>query len=135
VAGGLLTLTLAIGAAVVVMATAHAFAVVVAAYVAVSVLRPVLDPLLSGWMVTRIGPSVRATALSAKDMFDSAGQIAGGPVIGVIGALTSIRIALLAGAAALAPAAVCVTAASRRIRPRPPATVADAEAAEAGQGV
>jgi len=131
VAGGLLALTLAIGAAVVVMATAHAFAVVVAAYVAVSVLRPVLDPLLSGWMVTRIEPSVRATALSAKDMFDSAGQIVGGPVIGVIGTLTSIRIALLAGAAALAPAAACVTAASRGIRPRPVATVADAEAAEA----
>jgi MFS transporter, DHA3 family, tetracycline resistance protein len=133
VAGGLLALTLAIGAAVVVMATAHAFAVVVAAYVAVSLLRPVLDPLLSGWMVTRIEPSVRATALSAKDMFDSAGQIAGGPVIGAIGTLTSIRIALLAGAAALVPAAACVAAASRRIRPRIWATVAGAEAAEAAQ--
>ena len=133
VAGGLLVLTLAIGAAVVLMATAHAFAVVVAAYVAVSVLRPVLDPLLSGWMVTRIESSVRATALSAKDMFDSAGQIAGGPVFGVVGTLTSIRIALLAGAAALAPAAACVAAASRRIRPRPVSTVAEAEAAEAGQ--
>jgi MFS transporter, DHA3 family, tetracycline resistance protein len=130
VAGGLLALTLAIGAAVLVMATAHAFAVVVAAYVAVSVLRPVLDPLLSGWMVTRIAPSVRATALSAKDMFDSAGQIAGGPVIGAVGTLTSIRIALLAGAAALAPAAACVVAASRQIRPRQVATVAEAEAAE-----
>jgi DHA3 family tetracycline resistance protein-like MFS transporter len=130
VAGGLLALTLAIGAAVLVMATAHAFAVVVAAYVAVSVLRPVLDPLLSGWMVTRIAPSVRATALSAKDMFDSAGQIAGGPVIGAVGTLTSIRIALLAGAAALAPAAACVVAANRRIRPRQVATVAEAEAAE-----
>jgi hypothetical protein len=45
-------------------------------------------------------PSVRATALSAKDLFDSAGQIAGGPVVGVIGTLISIRAALLAGAAA-----------------------------------
>ena len=134
VAGGLLILTLAIGVAVIVMASANAFAVVVAAYVAVSVLRPVLDPLLSGWMITRIESSVRATALSAKDMFDSAGQIAGGPVIGAIGTLTSIRIALLAGAAALAPAAACVAAASRRIRPRIWANVAGAEAAEAGQG-
>jgi DHA3 family tetracycline resistance protein-like MFS transporter len=132
VAGGLLALTLAIGAAVVVMATAHAFALVVTAYVAVSVLRPVVDPLLSGWMVTRIESSVRATALSAKDMFDSGGQIVGGPVIGAVGTLTSIRIALLAGAAALAPAAACVALASRRIRPRTRATIADAEAAEAG---
>ncbi len=85
VAGGLLVAIVAIGAATVAMATAHAFALVAGAYIAISVLRPVLDPLLSGWMVTRIEPSVRATALSAKDMFDSAGQIAGGPVIGVIG--------------------------------------------------
>lgn len=117
-AGALLAATLAIGGAVVAMATTHAFAIVVAAYIAVWVLRPVLHPLVSGWMVGRIDPSVRATALSAKDMFDSAGQIAGGPVIGVIGTLASVRIALLAGAAALAPAAACVSAASRRIRPR-----------------
>ncbi len=131
VAGGLLILTLAIGAAAVAMAVAHTFVLVVAAYIAVTVFRPVLDPLLSGWMITRIEPAVRATALSAKDMFDSAGQIAGGPVIGVIGTFASIRIALLAGAAALAPAAACVVAASRRIRPRMAGTVADAEAAEA----
>jgi MFS transporter, DHA3 family, tetracycline resistance protein len=117
VVGALLVLTVAIGAAVVGMATAHAFAVVVATYLVVSVLRPVLDPLLSGWMVGRIQPSVRATALSAKDMFDSGGQILGGPVVGAIGTLASLRIALLAGAAALGPAAACIAAASRRIRP------------------
>jgi len=117
-AGALLAATLAIGGAVVVMATTHTFGVVVAAYLAVWVLRPVLHPLVSGWMVGRIDPSVRATALSAKDMFDSAGQIAGGPVIGIIGTLASVRIALLTGAAALAPAAACVAAANRRIRPR-----------------
>ena len=132
VAGGLLVAIVAIGAATVAMATAHAFALVAGAYIAIWVLRPVLDPLLSGWMITRIEPSVRATALSAKDMFDSAGQIAGGPVIGVIGSLASIRIALLTSAAALAPAAACVAAASRRIRPRTTGTVADAEAAESG---
>jgi MFS transporter, DHA3 family, tetracycline resistance protein len=130
VASGLLVLTLAIGGAVVVMAAAHSFAVVVGAYLAVTVLRPVLDPLLSGWLVTRIEPSVRATTLSAKEMFDSAGQILGGPAFGVIGTLATIRVALLAGAAALGPAAVCVAAASRRIRPRSRATVAAAESAD-----
>ncbi len=113
------------------MATAHSFVVAAAAYLGVSLLRPVYYPLVDGWMVTRIDPSVRATALSAKDMFDSAGQIIGGPVIGVIGTLASIRIALLAGAATLAPAAACIGAASRRIRPRTSGTVADAESAEA----
>jgi MFS transporter, DHA3 family, tetracycline resistance protein len=130
VVGALLVLTLAIGAAVVGMATTHAFAVVVAAYLVVSVLRPVLYPLVSGWMVGRIEPSVRATALSARDMFDSGGQILGGPIVGAIGTLASVRIALLAGAAALAPAAACIAAASRRIRPRAAATVAELEAAD-----
>jgi MFS transporter, DHA3 family, tetracycline resistance protein len=131
VVGALLVLTLVIGAAVVGMATAHAFVVVVGLYLVVAVLRPVLYPLVSGWMVGRIEPAVRATALSARDMFDSAGQIVGGPVIGVIGTWASIRIALLAGAAALGPAAACVVAASRRIRPRTTATVGDVAAAEA----
>jgi hypothetical protein len=117
VVGALLMLTLAIAGAVVGLATAHAFAVVVVTYLVVSVLRPVLYPLVSGWMVGRIEPSVRATALSARDMFDSAGQMLGGPVVGAIGTLASLRIALLAGAAALAPAAACIAAASRRVRP------------------
>jgi MFS transporter, DHA3 family, tetracycline resistance protein len=130
VVGALLVLTIMIGLAVVGMATAHAFAVVVGGYIVVSVLRPVLYPLVSGWMVGRIEPAVRATALSARDMFDSAGQIMGGPVIGVIGTLASLRIALLAGAAALGPAAAFVAAASRRIRPRLAATVGEVEAAE-----
>jgi MFS transporter, DHA3 family, tetracycline resistance protein len=117
VVGALLVLTLAIAGAVVGLATAHAFVVVVVTYLVVSVLRPVLDPLLSGWMVGRIEPSVRATALSAREMFDSGGQFLGGPVVGAIGTFASLRIALLAGAAALGPAVAFITAASRRIRP------------------
>ncbi|HXW47662.1 MAG TPA: MFS transporter [Streptosporangiaceae bacterium] len=139
VADALLVLTLAIGIGVIVMATARGFAVAVAAYLVISVLRPVFDPLIDGWMVTRIEPSVRATALSAREMFDSGGQIIGGPVIGVIGTLTSIRIALMAGAAALVPAAGCLVAASRRIRPRfravSEASAADLGAVEAGAGL
>jgi MFS transporter, DHA3 family, tetracycline resistance protein len=126
IVGALLVLTVAIAAAAVGLATAHAFAVVVVTYLVVAVLRPVLYPLVSGWMVGRIEPSVRATVLSARDMFDSAGQIAGGPLIGAIGTLASLRIALLAGAAALGPAAACIAAASRRIRPRVPEGQLDA---------
>jgi MFS transporter, DHA3 family, tetracycline resistance protein len=119
VAGALLVLIIAIGAAAVVMAMAHAFVVAVAAYLAVELLRPVINPLVTGWMVARIEPSVRATALSAQEMFDSGGQIVGGPVIGLIGTLASVRVALLAGAAAMAPAAAFVGAASRSQRAGP----------------
>jgi len=61
VVGALLVLTLAIGGAAVGLATAHVFVVAVLAYLVVAVLRPVLYPLVSGWMVSRIEPSVRAT--------------------------------------------------------------------------
>jgi hypothetical protein len=64
-------------------------------------------------------------------MFDSGGQIIGGPVVGVIGTFASIRIALLVGAAALSPAAACIAAASRRIAPRTAAAVGEAKAAGA----
>lgn len=135
VASALLTLTAAIAAGVVAMATTRSFAVAIGAYLLISVLRPVVSPLIDGWMVTRIDPSVRATALSARDMFDSGGQFIGGPVVGVIGTLTSIRIALLAGAAALGPALACLAAASRRIRPRPGGPAADGTGpAAAGTG-
>lgn len=129
VASAVLALTVAIGVGVVAMATTHSFAAAVAAYLLIEVLRPVISPLIDGWMVTRIEPSVRATALSARDMFDAGGQIIGGPVVGVVGTLTSIRIALLAGAAALAPAVACLAAASRRIRPQPIRTGAGTETA------
>jgi MFS transporter, DHA3 family, tetracycline resistance protein len=128
VVGALLAATLAIAAAVVGLATAHAFAVVVVTYLVVSVLRPVLYPLLSGWLVSRIEPSVRATALSARDMFDSGGQILGGPVVGAIGTFGSLRIALLAGAVALGPAAACIAAAGRAVGVRAAATAVAAPA-------
>lgn len=115
VAGTLLTLTLLIAAGVLAMAGAPTFAFAVAAYLLVQVLRPVAYPLLTGWIVGRVDSRVRATALSARDMFDSGGQIAGGPLIGWIGLIATVRTALFAGALALAPAAGLLLAATRRI--------------------
>jgi MFS transporter, DHA3 family, tetracycline resistance protein len=114
VAGTLLACTLVTGAAVVVLGAVRVFPLAVAAYLVVAMVRPLFSPLMSGWMIARIEPGVRATALSAVDLFDSGGQIVGGPVVGVIGTLTSIRVALMAGAAALAPAAVAVAGAAAR---------------------
>jgi hypothetical protein len=101
-------------------------------------MRPVFSPLVTGWVVGRVDSSVRATALSATDMFDSGGQIVGGPVVGVIGVLATIRIALVAGAAALVPAAGLLVAATRKVRIRNEAagpTAADTAAPDVGAGV
>jgi hypothetical protein len=64
---------------------------------------------------------------SISGQADAIGQSAGGPVIGAIGNVWGIRAALLAGATALAPAAVLFARASQR-REVIPARAAGTEA-------
>jgi DHA3 family tetracycline resistance protein-like MFS transporter len=116
IAPTLLALTVATALAVVLMASTSAFILVVAAYLVVATLRPVFSPLVTGWVVGRVDSSVCATALSATDLLDSAGQIVGGPIVGAIGVLASVRAALLAGGVALGPAAALLAAAARQVR-------------------
>ena len=120
VASTLLALTVATAVAVVLMASTSAFIPVIAAYLVVATLRPVFPPLVTGWVVGRVDSSVCATALSATDLLDSAGQIVGGPIVGAIGVAASVRAALLAGGVALGPAAALLAAAARRVRFRRP---------------
>jgi DHA3 family tetracycline resistance protein-like MFS transporter len=129
----LLILTAVTAVLVVVLGTARGFAVAVVAYLVISALRPAYEPLVTGWMVVRVDAKVRATALSARDMCDAGGQIAGGPAIGVVGNLVSVRAALLAGAAALGPAMILLVSATRRIRAEF-ATVAAADPADEPAG-
>ncbi|HEX2143440.1 MAG TPA: MFS transporter [Glycomyces sp.] len=94
----------------------ESFWVAIAFLLLVSTARPLYEPLVNGWLVVRIEPKVRATALSARDMFDSGGQIAGGPVIGAIGSAFSIRTAILTGAAVLVPAVLFLIGMERKAK-------------------
>ena len=81
----------------------RSFWVAVALYWAVGVLRGVHGPLSSTWFNQRIDdPQVRATMFSVRGQVDAIGQIASGPIMGVIGN-ASIRAALVASAAILSP--------------------------------
>jgi DHA3 family tetracycline resistance protein-like MFS transporter len=67
------------------------------------VLREVRYPLNTAWVNLNVDDSqVRATLLSASSQVDAIGQLAGGPVLGVVGN-TSIRTALLSSALLLTP--------------------------------
>lgn len=121
VAGTLLAVTALVAVGALVLASAHGFALAVAAYLLVQVVRPVSYPLISGWVASRVDSRVRATALSAHDLFDSGGQILGGPVVGWVGLAVSVRAALYAGAIALAPALGLLAAATRRVPAAPDA--------------
>ncbi len=133
----LLGATVLIALGVAAMASAHVFVFAALAYLLVQAVRPVINPLMTGWIVGRVPPGVRATALSARDMFDSGGQMLGGPIVGWIGLSRSIRAALYAGAAAFAPALILLVAATRRVRALPPVVdqlPGEADADELGVG-
>lgn len=65
--------------------------------------REVIYPVYTGWVNRRIDSKVRATLLSMTSQVDAIGQIAGGPVLGVIGNTFSVRAALTASGIILSP--------------------------------
>lgn len=91
--------------AALVFALAASPALAIAAYLAVSACRGLINPLQSAWVNRTIeDSSVRATVLSIVNQSDAVGQVAGGPAIGAVGSSVGLRPALALGAAALAPA-------------------------------
>jgi MFS transporter, DHA3 family, tetracycline resistance protein len=101
-------------------AFAGSFAPAVAAIWTIEVARSLGNPVYDTWLNANIDDSrVRATVISITNLGDSAGQWGGGPVLGVIGSLVSIRAALAAGALALTPALVLYGRAIRLDRTEP----------------
>lgn len=66
-----------------------------------STMRQAFGPVKRAWLNRSLDSANRATLLSIDGQADALGQIAGGPMIGVIGSGVSIRAALLASAALL----------------------------------
>ena len=66
-------------------------------------LRQVRNPLMEAWINQHTESDVRATVLSIQGQADAFGQIAGGPAVGLIGLLLSIRIAISISALMLVP--------------------------------
>lgn len=79
------------------------FALAFALVLLVDVLRSTISPIYSAWINQHIESNVRATVLSMAGQVDAFGQIAGGPVAGLIGDTVSIRAALTTSALILSP--------------------------------
>ncbi|MBN1261563.1 MAG: MFS transporter [Anaerolineae bacterium] len=93
---------------------ARPFWLALAAFWVFSIARGITGPLQQAWYNLRIDDSqVRATLFSAMSQVDAIGQIAGGPVIGMVGN-RSMRAALVACAAILSPVLPLYAAAIRR---------------------
>jgi MFS transporter, DHA3 family, tetracycline resistance protein len=84
------------------------------AWLAAGLLRSAAAPLLETWLVAVTDPATRATALSVVGQADSAGQILGGPPVGVLGSRTSVPVALLATGLVGLPALVLLGRARTR---------------------
>jgi DHA3 family tetracycline resistance protein-like MFS transporter len=80
-------------------------AVAIVALLSVFLIRLVVGPLWTIWLNQQITESsVRATVFSITGQADAVGQAVGGPVLGAIGNVWSIRAALSVGALVLTPA-------------------------------
>ena len=79
------------------------FAVAVAAYLVVYVVRHCGQPLRIAWINRGLESRVRATVLSTVNQMDAFGQLAGGPLVGGVGNLLGLRAALVAVAGLLTP--------------------------------
>jgi DHA3 family tetracycline resistance protein-like MFS transporter len=82
-------------------ALAGNLAVAIAFLWVASVIRQAFGPVQRAWLNQSLDPANRATLFSVDGQADALGQIAGGPIIGVVASGVSIRAALLSSAALL----------------------------------
>ncbi|MBI5652039.1 MAG: MFS transporter [Chloroflexi bacterium] len=90
------------------------FSMAVAAYWIFSAMRQTKNPLYTAWVNQKLDPKVRATVVSMSSQVDAFGQIAGGPPVGLIGSLVSLRAALATSALILTPVLALFARASRK---------------------
>ncbi len=111
---------------------ARSFALALAAFWAVGLLRQMSDPLTTAWINQSVAPRVRATVFSIAAQADAFGQIAGGPVVGWIGTVRSLRAALVTTGLVLSPALLLFARALGQGKTESPLG-AEVEVAEASQ--
>ena len=79
------------------------FAVVLLGLWIAGAMRTIRNPLMEAWINQHTDSGVRATVLSIQGQADAFGQIAGGPLVGAIGLLSSVRMAITISALMLVP--------------------------------
>ncbi len=104
-ARSLLWLTVILSVSVIVFGFATSFAVAAGAYLIARLVRRLKDPLYATWLNKNVeDSSVRATVNSIASQSGAIGEVTGGPFIGVIGTVASLRAALAAAGLLLMPA-------------------------------
>lgn len=112
-AGALAAVSALLVAAVVGFAYAGTFALAVIALWTVTVLRSLNEPLYATWLNRGLDPATRATINSMGSQMDALGQVAGGPVLGVLAVVRSTRLAIVVSGLVRAPATLLFVRALR----------------------
>lgn len=99
----LIVLSMGLIGAVVAFGLAPSFTAAIVIFWGVRVLRGLYHPLMDTWLNQHLPSRVRATVLSVFGQADALGEVAGGPVVGVVG-LRSLRGALVFAGLLLTPA-------------------------------
>jgi len=108
----MLWITLLISIAIFTYAFSPALALSVITIWIVSVMRNTMGPLYNAWVNQRLDSDTRATVISMSGQVDAFGQIASGPVAGII-SMISIQAAIAGASLLLAPAIPLILRASR----------------------
>ena len=107
----MLWITLLISAAILIFAFSPMLALSVMAIWIVDVMRNVMGPLYTAWVNQRLDSDSRATVISMSGQVDAFGQIASGPLAGII-SLISIQAAIAGAGLLLTPAIPLILQAS-----------------------
>jgi len=99
-----LGITFGISAGLIGFALSPIFAVTIAAYWGISVLRNVMSPLYDAWVNQKLDSNTRATVLSMSSQMDAIGQVGGGPLAALIAGLYSVVAAIVTSGLLLLPA-------------------------------
>jgi DHA3 family tetracycline resistance protein-like MFS transporter len=99
-----LGITFGISAGLVSFALSPIFAVTIAAYWAISVLRNVVGPLYNAWVNQKLDSNTRATVLSMSSQMDAIGQVGGGPLMALVAGIYSVTTAIVTSGLLLLPA-------------------------------
>jgi DHA3 family tetracycline resistance protein-like MFS transporter len=103
VARALMSITLVLIFSLLGFAMAPQLAWVIIAYLIIYVTRNVIGPLYTAWVNQGLDSQVRATVISMSSQVDAIGQIAGGPIVGIIANIFSVNTAIVVSALTLTP--------------------------------
>jgi DHA3 family tetracycline resistance protein-like MFS transporter len=114
VARALLGITLGLIFGLFSFAFAGRFGWALLAYWLIYVTRTLIEPLYTAWVNQRLDSRVRATVISMSGQVDAIGQIASGPLVGLVGNLVSVQAALSCTGLILAPVLALFARAQRQ---------------------